>query len=80
MSDLVTLSCWGAVLSGLGKFHWPDLDLVPGSVGVAYGDRRPQWAWSKATVDQSSPSGRGLGRMSTNHVPDSRIGLSTLLT
>ena len=20
----------GAVLSGLGKFHWPDLDLVPG--------------------------------------------------
>ena len=24
----------GAVLSGLGKFHWPDLDLVPGWVGV----------------------------------------------
>ena len=53
MSDLVTLSCWGAVLSGLGKFHWPDLDLVPGSVGVAYGDRRPQWAWSRSAVKQS---------------------------
>ena len=53
MSDLVTLSCWGAVLSGLGKFHWPNLDLVPGSVGVVYGDRRPQWAWSRSAVKQS---------------------------
>ena len=53
MSDLVTLSCWGAVLSGLGKFHWPDLDLVPRSVGVAYGDRRSQWAWSRSAVKQS---------------------------
>ena len=34
---------------GLGR-------LVPGSVGVAYVDRRPiiaQWAWSRSDVDQS---------------------------
>ena len=64
MSNLVTLSCWGAVLSGLGKFHWPDLDLVPGPVGVAYGDRRPQWAWSRSA--SSGLSGRGLWRPSTS--------------
>ena len=50
---------------GLGR-------LVPGSVGVAYGDRRPQWAWSMATVGLS---GRGLGRMSSNHVPELYFGL-----
>ena len=31
---------------GLGR-------LVPGSVGVAYGERRPQWAWSRSAVKQS---------------------------
>ena len=31
---------------GLGR-------LVPGSVGVAYGDRRPQWVWSRSAVKQS---------------------------
>ena len=42
---------------GLGR-------LVPGSVGVAYGDRRPQWAWSRSA--SSELSGRGLWRASTS--------------
>ena len=41
-------------------------------MGVAYGDCRPQWAWPMATVGLS---GRGLGRMSSNHVPELYFGL-----
>ena len=43
-----------------GRGHFPNLHtvvhLVPGSVDVAYGDRRPiiaQWTWSRSDVDQS---------------------------
>ena len=67
----------------LSIFHWPDLDLVPGSVGVAYDDRRPQWAWSRSA--SSGLSGRGLWRASTSVgvvtslICISRIGLFTLL-